>query len=76
MVVRARVVVLASGWVVMRELGCVVMRELGCVEMHELGCVVMRDLGCVATGAYTHLRAHETVLDLVCRLLLEKKNHP
>ncbi len=22
---------------------------------------------------YTHLRAHETVLDLVCRLLLEKK---
>ena len=31
----------------------------------------------VALGAesvsYTHLRAHETVLDLVCRLLLEKK---
>ena len=31
----------------------------------------------VARGAmavsYTHLRAHETVLDLVCRLLLEKK---
>src|SRR5664280_1839274 len=29
----------------------------------------------VPTGAvsYTHLRAHETVLDLVCRLLLEKK---
>ena len=28
--------------------------------------------------SYTHLRAHETVLDLVCRLLLEKKNtlHP
>src|SRR5665811_92619 len=28
-----------------------------------------------STGAvsYTHLRAHETVLDLVCRLLLEKK---
>ena len=27
------------------------------------------------TGAvsYTHLRAHETVLDIVCRLLLEKK---
>ena len=24
--------------------------------------------------SYTHLRAHETVLDLVCRLLLEKKN--
>ena len=23
----------------------------------------------------THLRAHETVLDIVCRLLLEKKNN-
>ena len=23
--------------------------------------------------SYTHLRAHETVLDLVCRLLLEKQ---
>src|SRR5665811_1425504 len=32
--------------------------------------------GLVLPGApvsYTHLRAHETVLDLVCRLLLEKK---
>src|SRR5665811_1046005 len=29
-----------------------------------------RDLSAVS---YTHLRAHETVLDLVCRLLLEKK---
>ena len=28
------------------------------------------ELGAVS---YTHLRAHETVLDLVCRLLLEKK---
>ena len=26
------------------------------------------------TVSYTHLRAHETVLDIVCRLLLEKKN--
>ena len=25
--------------------------------------------------SYTHLRAHETVLDIVCRLLLEKKTH-
>ena len=30
-------------------------------------------LGTVWTVSYTHLRAHETVLDLVCRLLLEKK---
>ena len=28
----------------------------------------------VAAVSYTHLRAHETVLELVCRLLLEKKN--
>ena len=26
--------------------------------------------------SYTHLRAHETVLDLVCRLLLENKKEP
>ena len=29
----------------------------------------------IAAVSYTHLRAHETVLDLVCRLLLEKKKH-
>ena len=36
------------------------------------GAVVLlrRDVGPVS---YTHLRAHETVLDIVCRLLLEKK---
>ena len=28
-----------------------------------------------ASVSYTHLRAHETVLDLVCRLLLEKKKN-
>ena len=39
--------------------------------------VVLGDLaeGAVAPVSYTHLRAHETVLDLVCRLLLEKKKH-
>ena len=31
---------------------------------------IFRSMGSVS---YTHLRAHETVLDLVCRLLLEKK---
>ena len=30
----------------------------------------------LVTVSYTHLRAHETVLDLVCRLLLEKKKIP
>ena len=29
--------------------------------------------GAIEAVSYTHLRAHETVLDLVCRLLLEKK---
>ena len=29
----------------------------------------------VGAVSYTHLRAHETVLDLVCRLLLEKKKN-
>ena len=29
----------------------------------------------IKTVSYTHLRAHETVLDLVCRLLLEKKKN-
>ena len=29
---------------------------------------------CLKTVSYTHLRAHETEADLVCRLLLEKKN--
>ena len=31
--------------------------------------------GGVNAVSYTHLRAHETVLDLVCRLLLEKKKN-
>ena len=30
----------------------------------------------LASVSYTHLRAHETVLDIVCRLLLDKKNPP
>src|SRR5664280_3112779 len=32
-----------------------------------------RDYEDLTPVSYTHLRAHETVLDLVCRLLLEKK---
>src|SRR5665811_35140 len=31
------------------------------------------DADCLGAVSYTHLRAHETVLDLVCRLLLENK---
>ena len=33
----------------------------------------LADSESLETVSYTHLRAHETVLDLVCRLLLEKK---
>src|SRR5660397_252075 len=29
----------------------------------------------IASVSYTHLRAHETKANLVCRLLLEKKNN-
>src|SRR5664280_625071 len=32
---------------------------------------VVQPLGAITAVSYTHLRAHETVLDLVCRLLLE-----
>src|SRR5664280_3306727 len=35
--------------------------------------VTQAGVGQLAPVSYTHLRAHETVLDLVCRLLLEKK---
>ena len=35
--------------------------------------VTMEVIVKIVAVSYTHLRAHETVLDLVCRLLLEKK---
>ena len=52
--------------------GFVVLGEVPTVEMLA-GCAVIL-LG-TAPVSYTHLRAHETVLDLVCRLLLEKKQN-
>ena len=42
-----------------------------CVVHRLSGGNVLRELGIAVS--YTHLRAHETVLDLVCRLLLGKK---
>ena len=33
----------------------------------------LREMGGVESVSYTHLRAHETLRYLVCRLLLEKK---
>ena len=44
-------------------------REPGAVPVPTLAMPAI-----TAPVSYTHLRAHETVLDLVCRLLLEKKN--
>ena len=34
-----------------------------------------KDSTCAISVSYTHLRAHETVLDLVCRLLLETNKY-
>ena len=42
-------------------------------ELHIRPIRVVVDIVSLVTVSYTHLRAHETVLDLVCRLLLEKK---
>ena len=47
------------------------MDDAACMErLKHSPHAISRDL---APVSYTHLRAHETVLDLVCRLLLEKK---
>ena len=48
---------------------------LGSDKVDASGKAVASDKCCifVLPVSYTHLRAHETVLDLVCRLLLEKK---
>ena len=35
--------------------------------------ITLRDERTLDTVSYTHLRAHETLMNLVCRLLLEKK---
>ena len=44
--------------------------------LHDVGKISTPDRVLLKAGpvSYTHLRAHETVLDLVCRLLLETKN--
>ena len=44
------------------------------LEIKQAQAVIRDPDGGVAVS-YTHLRAHETVLDIVCRLLLEKKKH-
>ena len=44
---------------------------LGMMVLMATGQRVFAMIGFVAVS-YTHLRAHETVLELVCRLLLDK----
>ena len=50
------------------------MRNEGGVFAHPHD-VIVDDEGSLYAVSYTHLRAHETVLDLVCRLLLDTKKH-
>eukprot|EP00657_Telonema_sp_P-1_P006745 TRINITY_DN26149_c0_g1_i1.p1 TRINITY_DN26149_c0_g1~~TRINITY_DN26149_c0_g1_i1.p1 ORF type:complete len:109 (-),score=41.80 TRINITY_DN26149_c0_g1_i1:53-379(-) len=52
----------------------VILLKLVILHQHHLG--ALRHLSLQSDPvSYTHLRAHETVLDLVCRLLLEKKKY-
>ena len=52
-------------------------RRRAAIALGELGDARVRDylVTCYEPVSYTHLRAHETVLDLVCRLLLDKKHN-
>ena len=45
------------------------------VALHQFFFQYAGDDTKIKSVSYTHLRAHETVLDLVCRLLLEKKKN-
>ena len=45
----------------------------GVLYIADYGNHRIRMVDASGTVSYTHLRAHETVLDPVCRLLLEKK---
>ena len=49
--------------------------KTGTITQNKMEMVMMYDFEKdeILAVSYTHLRAHETVLDIVCRLLLEKK---
>src|SRR5665811_246056 len=56
--------------------GCVLATVRSCCNIRVCSaCCVCLIVGspCIRAVSYTHLRANETVLDLVCRLLLENK---
>ena len=48
-------------------------KSRGAVDRTEWNLISAVEKSDIVTVPYPHLRAHETVLDLVCRLLLEKK---
>ena len=48
-------------------------RQIGTYQQTIPGLFTYNAILVISAVSYTHLRAHETVLDLVCRLLLEKK---
>ena len=57
---------------------CTAMRNAGFSKMvspRAFNVCLLTIAACAWSVSYTHLRAHETVLDLVCRLLLEKKKN-
>ena len=47
--------------------------DVGADRNQEVLAVDLDAVAGIVAVSYTHLRAHETVLDIVCRLLLEKK---
>ena len=57
-----------------QELMFAILKKLAAQDVEIIGDGVVEVLqDGFGSVSYTHLRAHETVLDLVCRLLLENK---
>src|SRR5664280_2612122 len=52
---------------------CTVTIQFRSLRLVRRNAVPFSAAGTLNSVSYTHLRAHETVLDLVCRLLLDKK---
>ena len=52
-----------------------VLHAVAALRISTVVCGIVFAVNVLIPVSYTHLRAHETVLDLVCRLLLAQKNH-